>query len=705
MSNSYLIGAMLDPLVVEFMPPAYCEAMLEAKIRTDEIRGNCPPRAGYVCVLDPRVNGGRYYRKQVKGEGVNALPPSRIEKALAQQESRSQKGEGISFLGKAAIAGGLAIGGLAAIGAAANSGRSAEPVPDIPNAKVKPPDTSEKPKSSTYEEAKQQALLIGREKRVKPPSEVVENGVIVPKPPIERSPKEARKKRGSVNQESEAIAEKLEILKQTVKARGEVTTPPKPDNEPVPLTKTTQTTPDPEVTPAKKPKEKKSPVDITSMTAREASNAIIRDAYTNIPDKTGAQNIGYKSAFQLKSELTKQGVIRDGAANSRADFEALLDNNMLVEEGLLVQTKTGVGKYGKNNIDAIRVPAFMPVKDLSNAASNIISEGKGGAGITDRVSRAETLIAAITEKLDKAKDLTELERNQLVSDRNRLTDKINVDNAKIKGSVIAEINKPTGNPPPEPPKVESVIAKKIVGADPKAIAKKMEDFNYIREVIDGVSTKDANNVADYLAGLKFTGTAHENKKTIVRGLKDKAKKIATQAPAIAEKTPEDLNTFPLGASVPKTPVVRPEPAKPNSAAASANSPSTPKSSVDDGVARTPEQQKKYDEWMKRNEKDRENRETDKRLALMKHYQARFGTNGLKSKSAKELADMLEEFGFDRSEFSTDRDELETAVESAIWDKLPKVKKKKQNNDAIASHETYYSAKEQARQEVLRRFAA
>lgn len=805
MSNSYLMGAMLDPLVNEFMSSAYKEGMLEAKIRTDEIRNNCPPRAGYVCVLDPRVKGGRYYRKHVAGEGVNALPPSRVEKALTQQELRSQKGEGIGFLGKAAIAGGLAVGGLAAIGAMANSGRSTEPVPDIPN--TKKPDTSVKPKSSAYEEGKQAAFSAARERMVKPPVETINNEVFIVNPRespdaarrkrggnpkssdeiqaeidkafdenerlknkpssqgnIAVSPDGAKRKRGSVARQAEAIAQKLEALKQEITS--------KPDNEPVPLTKTTQESPDPEVTTAKKPKEKKAPVDINSMTAREASHTVVKDGYANIPDKAGAQNIGYKSAFQLKNELVKQGVIRDGAANSRADFEALLDNNMLVEEGLLVQTKTGVGKYGKNNIDAIRVPAFMPVKDLSKAASNIYSEGKGGAGITDRVERAEALVAAITEKLNKAKGLTELERNQLVSDRNRLTDKINVDNAKIKGSVIAEVNKPMGKLKPEPPKVESVIAKKIVGADPKAIAKKMEDFNYIREVIDGVSTKDANNVADYLAGLKFAGTAHENKKTVVRGLRDKAKKIASQTPAIAEKAPEDPNTFPLGASAPQTPVVRPEPAKPNNATTSSKSPSIPKPPSIEAIATASTQSiqesnqvsaKPVLTALQKSQKRREAyiKRLDKVVAgewvKDPSSEERYNSNARKSTKDKdanlfitiekeddgymvyteehdpdELATMFRGKNQDRTRFFTLEeakkvaDEFGEYYESLVQENKsrypedyseadnpkPKTRKssKKQtqktsNNDAIASHETYHSAREQAKLEALRRFAA
>lgn len=673
MSNSYLMGAMLDPLVVEFMSPEYCEAMLEAKIRTDEIRGNCPPRAGYVCVLDPRVKTGRYYRKQVAGEGVNALPPSRIEKALAQQEQRSQKGEGISFFGKAAIAGGLAVGGLAVIGAIANSGRSTEPVPDIPNAKK--PDTSVKPKSSTYEEAKESATKSAkegsgipdevweqrsqerqREKAKKQPSQDV--GAV--------SPEQARRLRGSINQRTEEIAQKLEALKQAAKVaavpsvataavgaaaiaqkpeslpvingikpkkmtdfpevvasgltenlsrtnisqkativekaskgfpmtrdfdsqtaqelglyttsdlnqylgntnRKEIT--PEVDSDavtavrvmygldgqkvtPVSLTKTTQVTPNPEVTAPPNPKNEKkpskAPVDISSPKTRSVANDAIKQGYESnaIADVAGMN--GYKSLSSIKNELSKKGLIRTGE-EGKADLGQLIDNNMLIGEDLLVQKLPKNGRlagYGKDNVGMIRVPAFMSVESLSNGASSVITR-KGD--VPGRVAMGESMVEALSEKIKKSKDLTESQRNQLVSDRARLTDKINKDKATLqKDAAIAQTNKPAGQSPKlVVPEFKSPAGKAIVGilgSDRKEIAMNLLDlnkYNVINKQVDAMPVSEAGAMAEYLKGLnlyKIKGAegAASNRTNLVKKLEQRKNNLVNPSVAIAEKPP------------------------------------------------------------------------------------------------------------------------------------------------------------------------
>jgi hypothetical protein len=105
------------------MPQEYIDAALEVKLRYDA----CAPRAGFVCVQDRRVRGGFYYRKAPQGQGVNALPPSKLEKALARSQEESRPRSEMGFLGKAAIGAGLAVGGLALTGAVINAGRSSEP--------------------------------------------------------------------------------------------------------------------------------------------------------------------------------------------------------------------------------------------------------------------------------------------------------------------------------------------------------------------------------------------------------------------------------------------------------------------------------------------------------------------------------------------------------------------------------------------------
>jgi len=121
LDKNYLAGLYLDEITLDVMPQEYIDAALEVKLRYDA----CAPRAGYVCVQDRRVRGGFYYRKAPQGQGVNVLPPSKLERALArsQEPPKSEMG----FLSKAAIGAGLAVGGLALTGAVVNAGRSSEP--------------------------------------------------------------------------------------------------------------------------------------------------------------------------------------------------------------------------------------------------------------------------------------------------------------------------------------------------------------------------------------------------------------------------------------------------------------------------------------------------------------------------------------------------------------------------------------------------
>jgi hypothetical protein len=123
LDKNYLAGLYLDEITLDVMPQEYIDAALEVKLRYDA----CPPRSGYNCVQDRRVKGGFYYRKAPQGQGVNALPPSKMERALARSREQPTQRSGIGFLGKAAIGAGVAIGGLALTGALVNAGRSSEP--------------------------------------------------------------------------------------------------------------------------------------------------------------------------------------------------------------------------------------------------------------------------------------------------------------------------------------------------------------------------------------------------------------------------------------------------------------------------------------------------------------------------------------------------------------------------------------------------
>ena len=405
LSTDYLIGSMLDPLVAEFMPPKYCEAMLEVQIRTDEMRRSCPPRAGYVCVSDPRVQNGHYYRKHVAGEGINALPPSRLEKSLNRYEQKPQGG-GIGILGKIAIGGGLAIGSLAAIGAIANSGRSSD-TPETPetNKREKP----EKPTSEAYtsnkESAKQQ-LLAPKNRRMGS-DEVANNGVI--SVPPKDSPKEARRKRGQVQTDplpSPSITTPLidlVVVPPNQQIPKDVKPNPQPNPSPllnavpkvvVPLS--------PESTGSPKPKKQTQSAtvlvpDPVTLTGR--ASATIKEGYESnaISDVPGTY--GYKTLSGVKDLLAKKGTISRGTTGKN-ELDAMLDNNMLVEKGLLVQTEGKNGRqlgFGKDNVGMVRIPAFTPAEKLSAEASAIAA---GAGTIAQRIPRSRKLIEAISEKLN-----------------------------------------------------------------------------------------------------------------------------------------------------------------------------------------------------------------------------------------------------------------------------------------------------------------
>lgn len=135
LDRNYLAGLYLDEITLDVMPQEYIDAALEVKLRYDA----CAPRAGYNCVQDRRVKGGFYYRKAPQGKGVNALPPSRLERALARSQEQPTQRSGMGFLSKAAIGAGVAIGGLALTGAVVNAGRSSEPYQEPVRQRPSPP--------------------------------------------------------------------------------------------------------------------------------------------------------------------------------------------------------------------------------------------------------------------------------------------------------------------------------------------------------------------------------------------------------------------------------------------------------------------------------------------------------------------------------------------------------------------------------------
>lgn len=136
--KNYLAGLYLDEITLDVMPQEYIDAALDVKLRYDA----CAPRAGYVCVQDRRVKGGFYYRKAPQGQGVNALPPSKLERALARSQEESRPRSEMGFLGKAAIGAGLAVGGLALTGAVINAGRSSKPYQEPVRQRPTPPSSN-----------------------------------------------------------------------------------------------------------------------------------------------------------------------------------------------------------------------------------------------------------------------------------------------------------------------------------------------------------------------------------------------------------------------------------------------------------------------------------------------------------------------------------------------------------------------------------
>ena len=426
-NKSYLMGAMLDPLVVEFMPPAYCDGMLEVKIRLDEQqRLNCPPRAGFVCVADPRVQGGRYYRKHVKGEGINARPPSQLEKAVQRQNESPQQRQGLSVLSKVAIAGLLGVGGLAGIGAIANSGRS---LTDEPT-KTTAPTTPTAPKASpAYTSARQQALLMPRFKKMGTNDDVIDNGIITA--PQQGSPRDARRKRGQP----------------TPPPSVSVASPPIPNTHqpPIPpwspsLQKTTRSPSSSPATPIATP----SPVIPVApaiatpnpLAVKPTSHSALRDAYSSnaIPDD--ARKYGYKTTSAINAHLKSLGVIKNNE-----EFSAMLDNNTLVDQGLLVQRNSNDGSqkgFGKDNTRSIRIPAFTPPETLLNEATAIESNRETPV---KRLPKAQSLKDAITEKLNDT-NLTDAQRANLMTSQGKLTIQI----GRITASMSKESRSPVGVP-------------------------------------------------------------------------------------------------------------------------------------------------------------------------------------------------------------------------------------------------------------------
>ena len=442
-NKSYLMGAMLDPLVVEFMPPAYCDGMLEVKIRMDEQqRLNCPPRAGFVCVADPRVQGGRYYRKHVKGEGINARPPSQLEKAVQRQNESPQQRQGLSVLSKVAIAGLLGVGGLAGIGAIANSGRSLTDEPTKTTAPTAPK------ASPAYTSARQQALLMPRFRRMGTNDDVIDNGIITA--PQQGSPRDARRKRGQPTPPPSVSVASPPIPNTHLPpppSSVQVASPPIPytHQSPIPpwspsLQKTTRSPSSSPATPIATP----SPVIPVApaiatpnpLAVKPTSHSALRDAYSSnaIPDD--ARKYGYKTTSAINAHLKSLGVIKNNE-----EFSAMLDNNTLVDQGLLVQRNSNDGTqkgFGKDNTRSIRIPAFTPPETLLNEATAIESNKETPV---KRLPKAQSLKDAITEKLNDT-NLTDAQRANLMTSQGKLTIQI----GRITASMSKESRSPVGVP-------------------------------------------------------------------------------------------------------------------------------------------------------------------------------------------------------------------------------------------------------------------
>lgn len=468
-NNAYLIGAMLDPLVAEFMSPAYCEARLEVEIRMDELRHNCPSRAGFVCVADPRVKGGHYYRKHVEGEGVNALPPSRLEKALNRHEDRSQNG-GLSTLGKVAIASGLAVGGLAGIGAIANSGRSAVAGEEVKSTNTAATPTTTKATttpSATYSAARQQALLSPRFRRMGSKEETVNNGVITV-PPMD-SPQAARRKRGQpqyVQSTTPTVtptggyvhpspippwSPSLIPTNNNAKSKGfqealakvgmaPIGTAQSPSLIPVtsvtPSTETVTSNPEP-TQPKTRVISAKPTIISNPKAATQRAEEEIKSGYQTNAIADVAGTYGYKSLTGIKEMLSTKGVISKGSKGND-ELSSMIDNHMLVGHGLLVQTEAKNGRqrgFGKDNIGMARIPMYTTVETLTQEATAISS---GVGTLAQRIPKARKLAEAITEKLNDP-ELNDEQRVHLSSYRDNLTIGIGINEAKLARSQTLKI--------------------------------------------------------------------------------------------------------------------------------------------------------------------------------------------------------------------------------------------------------------------------
>jgi hypothetical protein len=232
LDKNYLAGLYLDEITLDVMPQEYIDAALEVKLRRDA----CTPRAGFNCVQDRRVKGGFYYRKAPQGRGVTALPPSKLERALARSQEQSSAKPEMGLLGKAAITAGLTVGGLALTGAVVNAGRSSDPYQDPSRPKPSPSKTTFNPTSVGVASVGAIALgTAGLGLKRKPPLQSIEvQGESVPptesgKPTVQKSetgivgsPDAARRKREQ--------AQPPEVIPSAVKAETLVEPPAREKN-------------------------------------------------------------------------------------------------------------------------------------------------------------------------------------------------------------------------------------------------------------------------------------------------------------------------------------------------------------------------------------------------------------------------------------------------------------------------------------------
>lgn len=465
-TNRYLIGAMLDPLVAEFMSPAYCEGMLEVKIRMDEQqRMNCPPRAGFVCVVDPRVESGHYYRKHVKGEGINARPPSQLEKAVQRQNENPPR-QGLSTLSKVAIAGLLGVGGLAGLGAIANSGRSPINEPTVPSTVPTAPSKA----SPAYTVAKQQALLKPRFRRMGSNNDVIDNGITTILP--QDSPWQARRKRGqptpppSVQVASPPISNPnlnqpippwSPALHKSTRSQPAIAAPAIATPSPViPVATPAASTTSPKATTVAPAIATPNPLGV-----KLTSHSALRDVYASNAVPDDARKPGYKTTSALNAHLKDLGVIKNNE-----EFSAMLDNGTLVDRGLLVQRSSNDGSlagFGKDNTRSIRIPAFTPPETLVDETNALANNRQPPA---TRLPKIQNLKDAITEKLNDL-NLTDAQRANLMTSR---------DNATIQiARATASISKAARSPVVPPSPLGTGLQNKVLETRASELAKKIHE--------------------------------------------------------------------------------------------------------------------------------------------------------------------------------------------------------------------------------------